>query len=352
MALNGDFSSNRHGAAGQEDYEILIRHPELSFDDANIAVVAGHQYFLVHKGLLCHHSATIRHSLRSPRVDIGRLLEGRPALILHDSPEELAHFLRALYGFCLNMEDIDFRTASALLRMSTKYNVEHLRKEVLRVLALSWPITLGLWETREQNATSASGVYAPRPALPHPIVIIELAREVNAPELLPSAFYDLSRYLPSQIVTGYVDLIRGTAHQLATEDLLRVLRGKEQAARFFSTFIVNEIEGRTPSEACCRQHAPNPNGQRACQIAFEAINFELIRDVNGMVCNRNSDPLFAISDSFMMQTRDDLPGVENMAVYRACEVCRLEYGTVVEALRQEFWRKIPEWFELEISVWG
>ena len=140
---------------------------------------------------------------------------------------------------------------------------------------------------------------------------------------------------------------------LPTADLMQVLRGKEQAARFFSTFIVNELEGRSPSQWCVHRHDSHPAVKRACQIAFEAITFELIRDVNGMVCNRNSDPLFAIADSFAMQTREDTPGVENRALYRACEACRLEYGAVVDAVREDFWRRLPEWFGLEVDVnWG
>lgn len=95
-----------------------------------------------------------------------------------------------------------------------------------------------------------------------------------------------------------------------------------------------------------------PGRKRRCQVAFEAVTYALIRDVNGLVLNRNSDPLFAIADSFLMQTRDDTPGSENRAAVRACESCRMEYGAIVEAVREEFWRRLPEWFELDIPNWG
>ncbi|OBZ68175.1 Meiotic recombination protein SPO11 [Grifola frondosa] len=262
-------------------------------------------------------------------------------LSLQESPEDFAYFLRALYGFCFSLNGNTFAVVSALLRLSTKYGVDTLRKEALHGLALSWPSTLLLWELREKNATNSDGLYAPRPALPHPILVIKLAREANAPELLPSAFYDLSRYLPSQLASGYT-ASDGAVHHLPMEDLFRVLRGKEHAARFLSTFIVNELEGRTPSQWCLNRNELEHARKHACQIAFEAINFELIRDVNGMVCNRNTDPLFCIADSFLMQTREDLPGVENKAVHRACEACRMDYGAVVDAVREDFWRKIPE----------
>lgn len=183
-------------------------------------------------------------------------------------------------------------------------------------------------------------------------LLIELAKEVHAPELLPSAFYDLSRYLPSQLAVGYTTTQDGVVHHLALDDLLKVLRGKEQAARFFSTFVVNELEGRTPSQWCLNRNDLLSSRKRACQLAFEAITFELIRDVNGMVFNRNSDPLFAIADSFLMQTREDIPGFDNVTIYRACESCRMEYGAIVDAMREDFWRRIPEWFELEVKNWG
>ncbi|KAH9935383.1 uncharacterized protein B0H18DRAFT_926865 [Fomitopsis serialis] len=349
MALENDFSSNRHASALQE-FEVPVRHPELCFDDANLAVVTGRQYFLVHQGLLCYHSTVLRGQVEALQLGHALALEGRPVLALQDTPEDMMYFLKALYGCAFGLESKEFTVISALLRMSTKYGVDDLRKEVMRILLLSWPTTLALWELREKKVTNIHGIYAPRTGLPHPLSIINLAREVNAPELLPSAFYDLSRYLPSQLVLNHMNGVDGTGAQISYEDLLKVLRGKEQATRFFSTFIVDELEGRDPSDACIRKR--NIVTQRACQVAFEAVNFELIRDVNGMVCNRNSDPLFATAESLAMQTREDVPGEENRAVYRACEVCRLEYSSVVDAVREDFWRRIPEWFELEVGNWG
>jgi hypothetical protein len=183
-------------------------------------------------------------------------------------------------------------------------------------------------------------------------LILDLARQINAPELLPTAFYDLSRYLPSQLSAGYTDPSTGTVHSLSQEDLQRVFRGKELAARYFSTFIVKELEGRTASEWCHNRTEHQPYRKRRCQVAYEAIVYALIRDVNGLVLNRNSDPLYAISDSLLMQTRDDIPGMENNAMIRACEACRLEYAAVVEATKEEFWRKLPEWFNLAVPNWG
>ncbi len=175
---------------------------------------------------------------------------------------------------------------------------------------------------------------------------------MDAPELLPAAFYDLSRYLPSQLAAGYTDPHTAVTIYLSAADLFKVFRGKEQAARCFSTFIVKELEGRSVSEFCLNRHEIHPSRKRRCQIAFEAVTYSLIQDINGLVLNRNSDPLFAVADSLHMQTRGDVPGVENRAAIRACEACRLEYGELVENMRQDMWRRIPEWFELDVSKRG
>ncbi|EGO00240.1 hypothetical protein SERLA73DRAFT_180716 [Serpula lacrymans var. lacrymans S7.3] len=196
------------------------------------------------------------------------------------------------------------------------------------------------------------GTYAPRRALPHPIEIILLAREIDAPALLPSAMYDLSRYTPSQAALGCTSSQTGAILRLGDDDLLNMLRGREHASRFFSTFIVNELEGREPSLWCLHRKEEKPIDRRACQIAFETITFELLRDVNGVVNNRTSDPLYAISDAELLQTKEDMPGGDNVPTMRTCEPCRSEFGTVVDTAKEEFWRKLPVWFCVDVPTWG
>lgn len=97
MALDMDFSSNRHAATVHE-YEVPTRHPELSFEDGNLAIVTGRQYFLVHRGLLCRHSSVLGQSISSLGSTHDRLLEGRSIMTLQDTPEDMVCFLQALYG--------------------------------------------------------------------------------------------------------------------------------------------------------------------------------------------------------------------------------------------------------------
>ncbi|KAF7976079.1 hypothetical protein HWV62_7640 [Athelia sp. TMB] len=347
-----EFSTNRHASQSKiQAFQSPLRHPKIGFEDGNIAIVTGPDYFLVHQGLLSRRSEYLSKLVQRAICENVSLLDGRPSLQLDDSSADMVDFLQALYDGIhgLKHNAKTFPEVASLLRLCTKYQVGYLRHQLLRGLSRSWPSTLDQWEERELKATDSHGIYAPRNVLAHPILVINLAREINAPELLPSAFYDLSRSQPSEAAAGY--LLDSNVHRLNDRDLYNLFRGRESVSRFLSTFIVNELEGREPSQHCryLDQVAPPRN---VCQIAFETITFELLRDVNGVVCNRNSDPLYAIQDAELMQTRGDRPGEENRAPCRACEACRLDFGAVMDAARVEFWGLLPHWYGVEVENWG
>ncbi|TFK54362.1 hypothetical protein OE88DRAFT_1625221 [Heliocybe sulcata] len=332
-----------------------IKHPSLSFDDGNLALLCGDTYFLVHQGLLCRHSEVLDSLTCKLHNDehLG-LIEGRPVLNLDDSSQDIAYLIEALYdglrdSLCYDHSDMP--AVSGLLRLSTKYQMRHLRHQLLRSLSTMWPTTLVQWENRESSAVNSSGVYTPRPKMPHPLTIINLAREVDALELLPSAYYDLSRYLPSQTTLGSTFAEGYSPELLPHDDLVNTLRGREYAARFFSTFIVNHLEGRKSSQLCSYRNEQKPNKRRRCQMAFEQVTFEILRGVSGFTCNRNSDPLLALWDTIAMQTREDVPGQENRTGLRACDMCRFEYNVLVGSARAEFWSKLPEWFGVTVANW-
>ncbi|KIY50401.1 hypothetical protein FISHEDRAFT_65004 [Fistulina hepatica ATCC 64428] len=358
--MHEDFSTNRHhppqSPTTSQAHAHCLRHPTFSFDDGNLALIAQDHYFLVHQGLLSRHSPYIANFLKSVDTSSPLLakIQGRPAIRLEDTADDVCLFLTALYDgvSSLRHDPANFATIAAILRLCTKYGVRHLREELIRGLSAAWPTTLAQWEVREAGATSASGVYEPRKTIPHPILVINFAQEIGAPELIPSAFYDLSRSTPSDATAGHLCLYTGQMHQLKGSDLMALLKGREHASRFLSTFIVSHLEGRTPSAHCLyRRGGPPTNPEehlraRTCQSAFEAVTFEILRDVNGVVCHRSSDPLFAMVDAELMQSRGDRQDL------RTCEACRQEFGAAVDTAREEFWRLLPKWFGVEVLSWG
>lgn len=84
-----------------KEYQVLVRNPDPSFDDGNIAILSEQTYFLVHRGVLSHHSAPLREMISKLLEDAHNapLVEGRMALVLPHSSLDLSYFLRVLYGY-------------------------------------------------------------------------------------------------------------------------------------------------------------------------------------------------------------------------------------------------------------
>ncbi|KAJ3505000.1 hypothetical protein NMY22_g17732 [Coprinellus aureogranulatus] len=325
----------------------------LSFEDGNLALLAEDRYFIIHQGLLCRHSQVMQQMLVES-TDTRRLFD-RPVLELDEKWTDLGCFLGALYDGVtpLTPSIEDWAIVSAILRLGTKYGVAHLRTELLRKLSPTWPRNLLAWDMRESNATNA-GLYKPRAVYPHPIMMIPLFREIGADDFLPAAFYDLSRCVASDIVQGWsYPADPTTSWSLPSDEIMTCLKGKEQASRFLSTFIVNELEGREPSQSCIYRNDPTDTDglkRRICPAAFEAVTFEIVRDCNGVVCHRITDPLFAILDAYLMQKRENPIG-RGKITFRACDFCREEFAQAVETARNTLWQKLPGWFGVKVETW-
>ena len=100
MTLSDDFSTNRHVVGFERPLEVVLpprRHPDLCFDDGNIAVLSGSYYFIIHQGLVCRHSAPLATAIKELNDKPPVFLETRPVLELCDSINDLFCFLRALY---------------------------------------------------------------------------------------------------------------------------------------------------------------------------------------------------------------------------------------------------------------
>jgi len=71
----------------------------------------------------------------------------------------------------LKYDNTDFGVVSAILQLAAKYQVKHIRNDLIRGLSTLYPKTLGQWEIREMKATSPSGSYDPRKTIPHPMCV-------------------------------------------------------------------------------------------------------------------------------------------------------------------------------------
>ncbi|KAH7886706.1 hypothetical protein F5I97DRAFT_1869593 [Phlebopus sp. FC_14] len=343
----------------------LVRS-DIWFEDGNVVLIAGSAAFKVHRGQLERHSEVFRDlfSVPQPVVDESEnVVDGCPTVDLYDCPSDIYYLLAALYDglYFPKHQASDFSAVAGVLRLSTKYFIEHLRQRCLTRLELDWPFTLAEWDRREAEATDASGRYVPRESFAHPILAINLALELGLPDFLPSAFYDLSRYGPSKILCGaraftpiFSSADTCSIHsddtesqlplvQLSHDSLYRTLRGREHAQLYVHTFLSHALKDR-PSPSCL--HSAKATSAR-CRESFYFIHLNVLRSVGGIACGRDADPLYTLTQAVDMLERKDFSDGVKQCGLKMCVACKREFEEVVGRAREEVWNLIPKWFGMD-----
>ncbi|KAJ7671243.1 hypothetical protein DFH06DRAFT_1320034 [Mycena polygramma] len=196
------------------------------------------------------------------------LVDGCPLVRLTDSETEVEVFLKALFDpefFIPFPSQTEWTTIVGCLRLSHKYGVDYLRRRALIHLSSGFDTTLSCWDA--QLMYNGDTNYPPVPktswTLPtrvaEDIVIIRLAREVEAPWILPDAFYCLAAQ--STVIGANVyesDIYKGMAANLSLQDhqvFLNGLRTQTQAGSFdilrFLSYPL-DIAGCVTSHRCHR----------------------------------------------------------------------------------------------------
>lgn len=221
-------------------------------------------------------------------------------------------------------------------------------------LELDWPSTLAGWDHREQTATDAFGHYAPRASCPHPILVIDLALDLGLSSLLPTALYDLARYGPSKIMSGTPAPPLSFAFERAAPRkpailspalLIITFRGREAAQRYMSDFVIKELQGRPPASDCLYLEEDVPS--RMCRESFYFIMLNILRSVGGIASGRDADPLFTLVQAMDMLSRTDFSDGNRQCGLRLCHPCKVDFAHSATLAREEVWKLLPTWFELD-----
>ena len=341
-------------------------HKDLHFKDGNIILVAEGLCFRVHSGQLARHSEVFRGMMDIPQPVDALSIEGCPVVELHDSAQELTHLLTALYDglyaypaptswsgadtrcrFFTEGAPVDLPALSAILRLSAKYFFGCLRQRALARLRADWPLTLSDWDSRERLRMVPEGPDKPSVTRGNPVLIINLARELSLPSLLPPAFYDLSRYSPSQILRVSLEGPGCSRESLPGTDLMLVFRGMEAGQRYVSSFIAEELENRAPAPWCRHIH---DSQSHICRDSIATVTYESLRHMSGVMAGRERDPLFTLQCIVDMQSRETGTDVAEKVTARSCEMCRADLRMATERARQAVWENIPDWFGLDASA--
>ncbi|KAJ7053230.1 hypothetical protein C8F01DRAFT_1375387 [Mycena amicta] len=337
--------------------KLNIVRSNLWFHDGNIVLVASSVAFKVHRGQLRRHSEVFDDLFSIPQPPEQDLLDGCPWVEVYDCPTDVLYFLTALYDglYFKTPQSSDFPVIAGVLRLSSKYLVEHLRQRCIARLELEWPSTLAGWDSREQAATDALGHYAPRVPYAHPILVIDLALQLSLPSLFPAAMYDLSRYGPSKIIAGTptpspVPFVSPPTHSdapmhLSQCFLIATFRGRERAQRYLAEFVFKELEGRSPAADCMYLEEDSPS--RKCRESFYFIMLNVLRSVGGIACGRDADPLYTLVQAIDMLSRMDFSDGQRQCGLKMCHPCKVDFAKTAQRAREEVWALLPSWFGLE-----
>ncbi|TEB27541.1 hypothetical protein FA13DRAFT_1712464 [Coprinellus micaceus] len=173
------------------DHNLTQADGELWYDDGNLIILSEDVAFRVYRGLLSKRSSVFGDMFEFPPPKEGNeIVEGVPIVRTWDSSLDMGRFLRAILDsefFLPPPAPTSISLLESILRLSTKYNVPHLRSRATAHLLTTYPTTLATWRQRDSTRTIPSVENTP-------FVVLNLAREFDLPWLIPSVAYCISSH--------------------------------------------------------------------------------------------------------------------------------------------------------------
>lgn len=225
--------------AKEEDDGTMRPHPEMSFEDGNIMIVAETTTYRVHRSVLSRKSALFKDLLSLPQPDTAETLDGLPVVRLLDRAEDITMLLDAIYNSAKyrfrDDETPGWATVRRLLELGTKYQVEELREEAVHQLHARYPRKIGDWDyTCRTDADTAATVVVSYP-IEEDVAIANVARTHGLPDIHLAALYGCCSLSPDVLVRGgrpaadaeAASPDAAPAERLCEDDLIACLQGKE-----------------------------------------------------------------------------------------------------------------------------
>ncbi|TEB24230.1 hypothetical protein FA13DRAFT_1818078 [Coprinellus micaceus] len=315
----------------------LKRSEEVWFDDGNIVLQAGDKQFKVHRGVLAKHSPIFSDLFQIPHPHDEPTVDGCPIVELHDSPEDVEHVLKALYGLgdYLNSDlNLHISVVAAMIRLGRKYEIPHLSAESMRLLKREYPTTLEENDELDHHSYHNIRVTMPdRTRGPSDadetedeteddtdnfaviLGIVKLAHECHIQSILPALYLQLTRF-PLE------DILRPDT-QLPLDVLWSCICGRDK--------LLNVWRDRT--------HAMGRSEKCFSKADCKMSIMSLLEDLKLPDADLAS----------ILQPWDTFAEVWDDSLQSLCEECTQEAKELHEKDREATWTSLPELFKL--SSW-
>ncbi|KAF7353919.1 BTB domain-containing protein [Mycena venus] len=320
----------------------LRRADELWFEDGNLVIQAGNSQYRVYRGILAMRSPVFKDMLSFPQPPGAELVENCPLVHLPDPEVEVTPFLRAIFdspSFMPHPAPTTYDVVVGVLRLSHKYEVDCLRRRALIHLSSAYRTTLPesdnsiYYGNQMDPSCPASDIrsFEWPDNWTHDIVTIQLAREVDAPWILPWAFYCLGivyyREPDNDVFHGASS--NGVSVALSLQDRKSIARGHKLQSISSAVDILRFLTDPIEIEGC--------TSPKSCYL-------KRLRAIDG---NRENLRVYA-SIPLALWSKDDWKLLEGL-----CPICLVVLKRTHRSARHAFWDKLPEmyglpqWEELE-----
>ncbi|KDR82663.1 hypothetical protein GALMADRAFT_839107 [Galerina marginata CBS 339.88] len=306
-----------------------IKRGEPWFEDGNIVLITQDHptAFRVHRGVLARHSEIFSHMFELPQSTAldAEYFEGCQIVTMFDMPIELSNLVKTIYdgpNFSNDGPEGFFHLAG-ILRLATKYFIGQIRRQAIEYLSQTWPTTLKGHDEMVHAALNSPSVNNLTYPYVHPLHVLNLAREVNANVVIPSALYFLSLYPLSGILQGdHAKLLlehpSKPSSSLTPSDIVLYTLMFQHRLQVMEDFIRQFCSQRSPKPVC--GHAVT------CGKGFSRLISQLHRS-----WTLRTGPLYYILQA-MQSTAED---------FTICSVCRSDFKREASSLRQKVWDDLP-----------
>ncbi|TRM56196.1 hypothetical protein BD626DRAFT_636017 [Schizophyllum amplum] len=210
----------------------LEKVEDLWFLDGNIFIRVGNNVCRVYQGFLASQSSVLSDMFAMPQPPEGaNMLGGHPVMAFPDAPEEVTHWLRAMMlpgNFGSYPHKVTADQLLAVLRLSHKYDVQHLRRRALEHLAGLLPVDLDKIKAKGRDSTVNASLHDLDLSL-YPR-INAIVHEVGALWLVPALLYELH----GQVQACYLDFIAEMPYPLTTQLIIRLYKIAQLTSHHFS----------------------------------------------------------------------------------------------------------------------
>ncbi|KAJ7745188.1 hypothetical protein DFH07DRAFT_942882 [Mycena maculata] len=287
----------------------------LWFKDGTLILVAGTSLFRVYGGLLAEQSPVFHDMLDFPQPADGEVIDGCPVVHLADDEDDLRCFLKALFDiefFEPAPAKTTFEILAGIIRLSTKYQVD-----VLRRRALSHFASIVSFTAAEYRSNSSESWDIPKQEW---IRVVVLAREMSIDWILPIALYRVAgNCTPTELLDG-IDVNGGVHAELAHQDKIACLE---------QSLVI-----RTTASAEILDFLWNPLSIPGCSDKAECTRRRI--QARKLVEDARKNRIFPVK----------IWPTSNWAVFSVCKSCMGVMKADHQQALETFWDGLPQRFGL------